>query len=272
MIRKNDAAFTLIELLVVVAIITALLALLTPALDQAIYQSELAFCSATLHGIAGGVQTYTVQHKRAYPYRAMFARKGYEWSSVVRIGTNVSFDDRPLLAQAFPLKMLECPLNQSIVDVERSDADTQLWVSYNMYFGAKVDSAGGQSMLRLGDRVGYQANQSFGVLASDYDAVTLRKESYGTHPTKSGASVQRYGQNEAVLANAKATWAGWYHGKSQRDPVDSNYAYDDGSVLRITDVRWDEGQPGVMKGRMAPLPHLSDGTNYPGDWDAVPKQ
>src|ERR1041385_2867875 len=60
-------AFTLIELLVVVTIIVVLLALLTPALDRAIYQAELTACGARLHGLGFGVLSYAMDHNRQYP-------------------------------------------------------------------------------------------------------------------------------------------------------------------------------------------------------------
>src|SRR5207253_2093486 len=49
-IHRNG--FTLIELLVVVTVIVALLAMLAPALDKAVYQAELAVCAANLRTIA----------------------------------------------------------------------------------------------------------------------------------------------------------------------------------------------------------------------------
>ena len=61
--------FTLIELLVVIAIIVVLLALLVPALDKALYQSELAVCATHLNAITTGANTYALNFKRSYPYR-----------------------------------------------------------------------------------------------------------------------------------------------------------------------------------------------------------
>src|SRR6266478_4856578 len=68
-VSRRPQAFTLIELLVVVTIIVVLLALLTPAVDRAIYQAELARCAAQLHGICAGVQVYAAENKRWYPQR-----------------------------------------------------------------------------------------------------------------------------------------------------------------------------------------------------------
>ena len=60
-------AFTLIELLVVITIIVVLLALLTPAVDRAIYQAELTVCGTRLKGIATGNLAYAADNKRSYP-------------------------------------------------------------------------------------------------------------------------------------------------------------------------------------------------------------
>ncbi len=51
----HSKGYTLIELLVVITIIAVMLALLSPAMDRAIYQAELAVCGANLHGIGLGI-------------------------------------------------------------------------------------------------------------------------------------------------------------------------------------------------------------------------
>src|ERR1041385_7156002 len=67
--RYVTRAFTLIELLIVVTVIVVLLALLTPALDRAIYQAELTVCASRLHATGVAVTSYASQYRRTYPYR-----------------------------------------------------------------------------------------------------------------------------------------------------------------------------------------------------------
>src|ERR1041385_5328344 len=59
-------AFTLIELLVVITIIVVLLALLTPALDRAVYQAELASCGGRLKALGAGFALYAFNNGRRY--------------------------------------------------------------------------------------------------------------------------------------------------------------------------------------------------------------
>jgi prepilin-type N-terminal cleavage/methylation domain-containing protein len=61
------AGFTIVELLVVISIIVVLLALLAPALDQAIYQAELSVCGAKLRSLGGGLVNYALGSQRRYP-------------------------------------------------------------------------------------------------------------------------------------------------------------------------------------------------------------
>ena len=64
--RKDNTAFTLIELLVVVTIIVVLLALLTPALDTAIEQANIAVCGSHLKGIGQASVTYALENKKVF--------------------------------------------------------------------------------------------------------------------------------------------------------------------------------------------------------------
>jgi type II secretory pathway pseudopilin PulG len=65
--RRLTGAFSLIELLVVVTIIVVLLALLTPALDRAIQQTELTVCAAQQNQLVKIFNTWAVENKRKFP-------------------------------------------------------------------------------------------------------------------------------------------------------------------------------------------------------------
>src|SRR5438876_431893 len=66
---RSPRAFTLIELMVVVTIIAILLAILSPALENALYQADLAKCAANLKAIASGAVMYAQSNKLLFPYR-----------------------------------------------------------------------------------------------------------------------------------------------------------------------------------------------------------
>ena len=65
--------FSLVELLVVVTIIVVLLALLTPALDTAIREAELAVCSSNQRSIGQALQMYLGDSRRYYPVLNVWA-------------------------------------------------------------------------------------------------------------------------------------------------------------------------------------------------------
>lgn len=66
MLTREYRGFTLIELLVVVTIIVVLLALLTPALDKAIEQANIAVCGSHLKGIGQASVTYALENKKQF--------------------------------------------------------------------------------------------------------------------------------------------------------------------------------------------------------------
>src|ERR1041385_8770864 len=102
-------AFTLIELLVVITIIVVLLALLTPALDRAIYQAELTVCQSRQHAAAVGAIAYASASRRHFPDRPG-PRGG--WRAMV-VYDGGAADDRPQLAAAMSLNnCLNCPFDR----------------------------------------------------------------------------------------------------------------------------------------------------------------
>jgi prepilin-type N-terminal cleavage/methylation domain-containing protein len=188
--RNIFPGFTLIELLVVVTIIIVLLALLAPALDQAIYQAELAVCGARLRSTAVSVQAYSFNYRRHYPYREGVLKDSerpiFAWRPN-SISDGHSWDDRKLFSTFLSLnKQLACPFNLPI-DIEGSKATTLIEANYDLWFGFKyLDNPG---MLRVGDALGWTNPDApgqtyrFNVLASDYEIYHINfKYLEGSHP------------------------------------------------------------------------------------------
>jgi len=66
---RRGTAFTLIELLVVVAVISLLLAIMTPALSRAREQARQTVCRSNLHQQILGVTMYAQDHNECLPAR-----------------------------------------------------------------------------------------------------------------------------------------------------------------------------------------------------------
>ncbi len=227
---KRTDGFTLIELLVVVAIIAVLLALLTPALDQAIYQAELAVCGARVRGIATGATLYATEQKRTYPDRETYRDGKYKTNRPNRLwlanGTNPYWDCRPYIRSyvASINKQFQCPflpeMNIDVSDVNTRQAGEIGWTSYQFWYGWQYSTmVGGTSvpqaattiggtpaprergMLKLGDRFSYTSGGRqyfFDVLANDYDLISppgtqpgFDNTTIGSHPDKEPGQVLR---------------------------------------------------------------------------------
>jgi prepilin-type N-terminal cleavage/methylation domain-containing protein len=280
-------AFTLIELLVVITIIVVLLALLTPALDRAVYSAELTVCAARLSAIGVSAQTYATGSRRHYPYRA--AADGSIPYERFTINDGAGHDDRPVLRQCLSLNQ---HLNDALVgriDIDGSKPTTWIILPTSLYFGTRIKGEAG--MFRLGDRWGWTGADAIGnpreyrfrTLVSDnsYSAIQPQ-QNYASHPDSDGLLtkvIDQDGTSGAVLAAAAAlhnngvtdlTDARWHRGGTpQRGTEDLNYGFDDGSVLRFDAVRWNEPQ---LSGRMVEVPtDLSDAsTSIFGFRDQVP--
>jgi prepilin-type N-terminal cleavage/methylation domain-containing protein len=193
-------AFTLVELLVVVAIIVILLALLAPAMDQAVYQAELAMCGAKLHALAGSVQNYAFNARRRYPYRLGVSNLAGERPTVVAYNGNPvtgNKEDRPMFRSFLDInEMFNCPL-VTAVDLDGSHNDTLAYSSYALWFDWRYRFPEEKGMYRIGDRFTWTAPppvggglvvNRFSVLASDWDQLfRANPDQYGnSHPDKSG--------------------------------------------------------------------------------------
>jgi prepilin-type N-terminal cleavage/methylation domain-containing protein len=269
--RRSGLGFTLIELLVVITIIVVLLALLTPALDTAIYQAELAACGAHLKAIATGAQMYAGSNRREYPYRPTVREKANETHQIVDTSGQ---DDRPYFRDYIDLGLLLDPLCDSPVRYAEALPATNVFLPYDLWFSVKF--AGNASMYRLGDRWGWDGRR-FRVLASDNDGLRIEGDNARcAHPDAAG--VLRFGytingdDGPFSGVNTGARWAGspW-----RRGPVDLNYAYDDGSVLRLLDVMYAKAGDPDEDNRIVGVPHYTDGNPPPGNeqyWNQVPRQ
>jgi prepilin-type N-terminal cleavage/methylation domain-containing protein len=273
-------AFTLIELLVVITIIVVLLALLTPALDKAIYQAELAVCAANLDALGTSVLAYAFEHRRRYPYRPGVHHRGWNWRDTQialppPMGTS-STDDRPLFKTFISVnKNLNCPLNK-FIDLEASTASTeaayQLWFGFQFRHTAQGGTGGAfdgptePGMLKVGDRLTWtdpNGTSRFNVLASDMDLVLEAiQDVLATHPDKDGKLVQFWTFNSDTGTDFGFLTVSRWHmpqaGTPDRGPMDRNFLHADGSVRRLTDLTIEDARnppPGMAK---APIATNSD--------------
>ena len=253
--------FTIVELLVVLTIIVVLLALLAPALDQAVYQAELAACGGRLRAQAMGAVQYTHDSARRYPYRA-----GVEFDDVradylmffSRFDRPV-YNDRPALASYMSInETFNCPQVQA-VDLEAPGPDEPyiLFTSYGRYCGWRFRNGNTihKGMRRLGDRFEYvflgaggaSETVAFSVLATDADFIVEGGTVHSAHSDADGRlaslRLEHYPQTNA-RGQYFISFSYWYtdsnRGPVTRGPVDRNFAYEDTSVRRIGDIIIDD--------------------------------
>jgi len=146
-------AFTLIELLVVITIIVVLLALIAPALDQAMYRAELALCGSNLRGVTISAQQYATSNARWYPHRRLIDEGGTFWQRPDYLQDPTKFiDDRAIMREYINLDLMVCPLAGKI-DLKNVMEDSNVFSTVALRFGFRWKlPAGGRGMLRLGDK------------------------------------------------------------------------------------------------------------------------
>jgi prepilin-type N-terminal cleavage/methylation domain-containing protein len=254
--------FTLIELLVVITIIVVLLALLTPALDKAIYESELAMCGTQARGIATGALVYAADQKRRYPMRdGIMEESSYTPDTLARDRR----DDRARLSPYIGMKMMIDPMTEP-VDLSRGQPGSlaveeggHFFATYHLFFGWRwrpqrgMDKVGDRFSYDWLDAAGNDKVYQFRFLAGDHDFIDQNGGSaHGSHPDGDGVMFNVALENQdwssvspvanAANAGRKLTISRWQSIEtSQRGLIDMNFAVDDGSVQRYQRVRWDEG-------------------------------
>lgn len=246
--------FTLIELLVVITIIVVLLAMLAPALDQAIYQAELAACGSNLHGIGGGTLTYALENRRSFPERDLQNTK-YRVANLVAEEPS-GYDLRASLEGYITPNLFADPASPRI---DLSPAATGpnavafgnylLWFGYP-YFGEKV-------MRRLGDGFTTGVGREFSVMAADLDSFsTTLNNAYNSHVDyERRSSSFRFqaadtGPTNTASPNARITESRWGFARTadparMRPPIDRNVLWQDGAVARDVAVAWDDHETGT---------------------------
>ena len=275
--RQAREGFTLVELLVVITIIVVLLALLTPALDAAIRQAELATCAATIRSLAMGGLQYAADNKRYYPSRGPTYWDPLQVRLVDNNSGAVVFD---LVRQLRPYTGADSfldPLGGEVDLDEGSNAPrTALYSNYLNYWDWGAPHNLMKSMRRLGDRMTFTApdgaptpvigawaggprSVSFNVLVADLDerrlvgSATFNPQCLSGHPDDEGILFFFHVQDvpnpfvrglPLPIGNVTVSW--WQSDSPPaasnhlRGLTDNNYGFDDGSVLRLKDVEIDD--------------------------------
>ncbi len=273
---STGAGFSLVELLVVITIIVILLALLTPALDKAIYQAELAVCGANQHGLGLGISNYAMDNKRFYPYR-QHVHETRSWPSTLAYGLP-QWDGRVAIKPYISINAtLNCPLVPKI-DLEGSSSDTAIFSPHNLWFGWQYNFGGGErfpGMRRIGDRwewpyvrAGYPKVKSSllsgthytnhyvdGLVQASHPGDTYYMHRLQDEPEPKGLNVG----GVLYVATGKFTQSIWDSYDPGRGPIDLTNLFADLSVLTTRKVEWD----GVGDDeRIAGTPAYSDGVNW----------
>ena len=268
--------------MVVVTIIVVLLALLAPALDQAVYQAELAICGTRQKIVATGALTYAMDHRRAYPARQNLAAATFAHKELVA-DPNKGYDARPLIEGYVPTDALVDPLTKKI-EVGRSETrpDSMVFSSYSLWFG--YGYANHTAMNRVGDRLSWMEDSAtgrvtyrFSSLVSDFDLFNVGASVFGSHPDETGVLWNQclqdvvsgvYQAGVSVRGSGRFVISRWLNGtRTDRGLIDRNFAFDDGSVARHTDLDPDEP---LNSGLLVRVPSAINQGNTAASHDSLP--
>jgi prepilin-type N-terminal cleavage/methylation domain-containing protein len=247
--------FTLVELLVVVTIIVVLLAVLAPALSKSVYAAQLVKCATNYRFLANGSWNYAQDNKKRYPFRDLpLPPEGTDWPLGVQAhklthpttgsGDVRGYDLRPMLRPYVKIDdvfndPLCVPLNYDNRDAAATTTSIYTSIFYwaGWYYYDRTSGSYMRGMFKVGDRFdAYDEHDtaprrilSLDVIAGDIDC-TSGGTGWNSHPDFATNYNRVYEGAEWIESN----WIG----RPQRAPVDLNFAYQDGSVLRVDKVVW----------------------------------
>jgi prepilin-type N-terminal cleavage/methylation domain-containing protein len=242
--------FTLVELLVVISIIVVLLALLTPAIDQAIYRAEMAICGANLKAAGTGATVYCSDFRRRYPWRPTIEKYSNGAFGWLNNANEPGSDDRVVFRDYITInKALNCPLDPPNIDIEYSRPATYTFSDYALWFGFFY--TGRQGVRKLGDRLEALDEisgtvRSYDLLVSDY-SVVHRTQGYGhsTHPDDRGMWRSEHRQDQpapwSVVVGGQAVLYGeatlsYFTGGADRGSMELNFGRQDGSIQTLKNI------------------------------------
>ena len=244
--------FTLIELLVVVTIVVVLMAMLTPALDKAVYQAELLRCSGNLKVVGTSMPLYAMANKRRYPDRGLpersFGETGKQadpYLTPKQLARPLyQFDMRPPIRGTLNINAnTRCPFTQP-VELDQTGPEVAVECSYTTWWSWRYETTAGafKGMYKLGDRWSFLdrgVTTEYNILAGDFDCYFPSEGVQGSHPDLLGL------MSSYAVEGAPGTGELWNGTRWQvvdsnaapvRGPIDMNHAFDDGSVRRYSDV------------------------------------
>lgn len=275
---EPPAAFTLIELLVVITIIVVLLALLTPALEKAVYEAEMARCAANMRGVGSGVTMYAAENKRLYPHRPIAEDRPTAISGQFTAGEVQ--DTRASLTPYLPLKMLVDPFCAPVdLGPEHNDPDTFVYSSNALWFGWRFSPSSGvwlPGMRRVGDRLTWVEPATgesfeFDVLVSDSQALNLvtiffSQTSHGDYEESMWNQVL---QKSPGISPGTYTYSWWIGSLAQDYTMDCNYVHADLSAQRLNKLVFDRDKL-VHDDRLVPIPERQYFYNAPSIKNYLP--
>ena len=272
----------MIELLVVLTIIVLLLSLLAPMLDHAVYQAELAICGAHQKVVAAGALTYAMDHGRAYPARENLATATFSHKELLADPNN-GYDVRPLIEAYTPMDALVDSLTKQIeVGRLQTRPDSMVFSSYSLWFG--YGYAKHHAMRRVGDRLTWTEDAAtgptvyrFSSLVSDFDLFNVGASVFGSHPDEPGVLWNQclqdvvsgvYQAGLSVRGSGRFVISRWLNAtRTDRGLIDRNFAFDDASVTRYTDL---DPQEPLISGKLVRVPVGIAQTNTAASHDSLP--